>query len=96
LRDGQWHHVAAVAINSDYGAVILLYVDGELENVVRGNVSQPLETATEHKQSEPISFARNLNQQGRLLRGALDEVYVFETALSGDEIRQLMHAHEVQ
>lgn len=90
LRDGRWHHVAAVAMHEDHGVAILLYVNGQLEAVHRG-ISESLETVTETEEAKPVQFGRHLFRSTRqLLRGSLDEVYLFESALSGDEIRQLM------
>lgn len=90
LRDGKWHHVAAVAMHGEHGAAMLLYVDGQLERV-RRDLSEDLETATDHRDSVPVQFGRHLFLPNQLLRGSLDEVYIFGAALSGDEIRQLMH-----
>ncbi|MEM7013526.1 MAG: LamG-like jellyroll fold domain-containing protein, partial [Verrucomicrobiota bacterium] len=91
LRDGRWRHVAAVAMEGEHGASILLYVDGQLEDIRRDRVKS-LDTLTDHKSSEPVQFGRHLFLQDELLRGSIDEVYIFEAALSGDEIRQLMHS----
>ena len=92
LRDGNWHHVAAVAIGGDHGTTILLYVDGELEKVKRKK--HAIKTITNNEKSEPVQFGRHPYVPNLLLRGSLDEVYLFGAALTGDEIRQLMHDHQ--
>lgn len=91
LRDGKWHHVAAVAMSGTYGTSILLYVDGKLEKTRRGMVAEGLKTSTDPKEARPIMFGRHLWARELLLRGSLDEIYLFGDALSGDEIRQLMN-----
>ena len=94
LRDGQWHHIAAVTMEGDLGTTILIYVDGELENVKRG--SRFIETVTTDQKSKPIQFGRHLFAPKQLFRGSLDEVYLFDSALSGDEVRQVMKLIPVQ
>lgn len=89
LRDGRWHHVAAVAIQGQDGPSVLLYVDGQLENVTRNRI-RGFETDTANADSEPIQFGRRLFLGGQFMRGAMDEVYIVESALSGDQIRDLM------
>lgn len=92
LRDGRWHHVAGVAMKGDRGTTILIYVDGELENVSRHHLS--IETDTTDQKSKSVQFGRNLFSPRPLFRGSLDEVYVFDSALSGDEVRQLMNLRQ--
>lgn len=89
LRDGSWHHVAAVAMAGEDGPTILLYVDGQLEQADRDSEPISLNTKTDHRLSKPIRFGRHLFSDRMLLHGAIDEVYIFGEALSGDEIRQL-------
>lgn len=89
LRDGQWHHVAAVSQSGATGMNILLYVDGQLEIVTRSDVER-LNTDTEGEHSETLRFGRQIYWEDHFLRGALDEIYLFEVALSGDQIRSLM------
>lgn len=89
LRDGRWHHVAAVVMGGDSGPTALLYVDGQLENVTRDTL-QSMETATDHAESETIRFGRQIHWDDLYLRGAMDEVFVFQAALSGDQVRALM------
>ena len=89
LRDGRWHHVAAVAVKDGDGTSVLLYVDGVLEAVKRNSIDR-METATRSGVSEKVRFGHQIYWEDFFMRGALDEVYVFESALSGDEIRMLM------
>ncbi len=89
LRDGSWHHVAVVTIDEDYGTSLLLYIDGQLEST-RHDVVQAMDTKTDASRSRPVQFGRHLFVRDRYLEGALDEMYLFDGALSGDEIRELM------
>ncbi len=95
LRDGRWHHVAAVSMNVGTSSAILLYVDGQLENAHRGLVAD-LETLTGEEGTYRVQFGRHLLQRGRFLHGSLDEFYLFGGALSGDEIRKLMDIDPLQ
>ena len=48
------------------------------------------ETETSNVDSEPIQFGRRLFLGRQFMRGSLDEVYIIQSALSGDQIRDLM------
>ena len=87
----EWHHVAAVAMMAEHGPTILLYVDGQLEIATR-STRRAFETVTEHDLSEPIRFGRQIYWEDAFYRGALDEIYLFDAALTGDQVRQLMEA----
>lgn len=99
LRDGLWHHVAVVLYGGsqpDVGTHALLYVDGKQETVSRRALR---EVRTEVDQADHgIWLARNVaytqstpgHAHGGFFRGGIDEVYVFDAALSGSEIRNLM------
>ncbi len=89
LRDGRWHHVAAVTTQGASGPVALLYVDGQLENVIRDTL-EFIETETDASESKPVHFGHQLFRYQRFMRGTLDEVYLFDAALSGDQVRALM------
>ena len=41
-------------------------------------------------ESKTIRFGRQIFWEDQYLRGALDEAYLFDAALSGDQIRSLM------
>ena len=89
LRDGRWHHVAAVAMHGFDEPTVLLYVDGQLENVTR-NTIESVETETAGEGAMPIRFGRQIFFDHVFMRGSLDEFYVLEGALSGNQIRNLM------
>lgn len=89
LRSGRWHHLAVVYVREQGEHAVLLYVDGRLQNVTRNSI-ESVETETTAEGARPISFGRRLYGAQTFMRGALDEVYVFQGALSGDQIRDLM------
>jgi hypothetical protein len=94
LRDGQWHHVAAVLYDGPQPrntTHILIYLDGQLEPAYRRSI---LAIATELQQpdSSPVLLGRNLNPRApqRVFRGTVDEVYIVNAALSQESIGRLM------
>ena len=97
LRDDRWHHVAVVlypAENPEFGQHVLLYVDGALEPVSK-RLLGVIDTSTQDA-SHGVWLGRNINidSDHRFFRGALDEVYIFDAALSQEEIRALMERNE--
>lgn len=98
LRDDQWHHVAVVlypAENPEFGQHVLLFVDGALEPVSQRMLGV-IDTSTQSA-SHGVWLGRNITtsaSHGEFFRGALDEVYIFDAALSQGEIRALMERNE--
>ena len=78
VEDGQWHHVAGVYD----GARMYLYVDGALD------VSAPA-TTTIPQNDHPVVIGENAQAKGRFWKGLIDEVRVYDRALSASEIQQL-------
>ncbi|MBI1373517.1 MAG: hypothetical protein GC159_12380 [Phycisphaera sp.] len=96
LRDGKWHHVAVVflgGVKSNIATHTRLYVDGRLD-ALGAAVSEPVNTDLGVTgKYHPVTFGRNIsggvgNQFG--FRGSIDEVYIFDTALSRRQIEHLM------
>ncbi|CQR47249.1 Beta-galactosidase [Paraliobacillus sp. PM-2] len=73
--DGNWHHVAGVYDQS----AIKLYVDGELKGEMQ--VSGEL-----NNNGYPINIGRNSQHKGRLLSGSIDQVRIYDKALSLNEL----------
>jgi hypothetical protein len=76
---GQWHHVCATYDHR----TIRLYVDGVLDAALRN--TQPIPTNA-HK----VYIGENAATSGQLCRGSIDDVRVYDYALSGDEVMQLV------
>ncbi len=81
LNDNQWHHVA-VTYDSSAGN-ISIYIDGELAASSPGSLSDPISTV---RIGGPRSDGR---AQWRRFIGRLDEVAVYNNALSADEVKNL-------
>lgn len=81
IADGHWHHIA-FTVNRTNGQ---LYVDGNLRNSVNwtGIPSPPTGT-------EPLQFGRYFNY-GNALLGEMDEVALWNRALTASEINYLKH-----
>ena len=80
INTGQWHHAAMV---SD-GTTVELYVDGELT----GSISrQAISTA-----SNPFRLGFTTNYGGAAFNGLLDEVEIFDRALTPAEVRAIFSA----
>jgi hypothetical protein len=95
LRDGLWHHLAAVYLGgtgSDVASHVKLYVDGRLETL-SGRRSQFIRTDTKSAQSIAVTLGRWLGRwPGKApfyFRGSLDEVFIFETALTPAQVAKL-------
>lgn len=99
LRDGEWHHIAVVLYggsNPNVGTHALLYVDGRKESVSRASL-QEVKTTTSNSDhgvwvGRNVTYGNNKRSHphGRFFRGGLDELYIFDTALSQNEIKELM------
>jgi arylsulfatase A-like enzyme len=83
LRDGQWHHVAAVlpTVGTPMARDIKLYVDGVLES--------NLEVSDAAIHTDAAKLTIGTDSQDRYFVGAIEEVRVFDRALTADEIAGL-------
>lgn len=99
LRDDQWHHIAVVLYGGsqpNVGTHALLYVDGKKETVTRASL-QEVKTTTQGD-DHGVWVGRNVtyrdnsgqHQNGRFFRGGVDELYIFDVALSQSDIQELM------
>lgn len=76
VNDNQWHHVVAVYD----GEAKYIYIDGVLDawTAARGNVVNS---------TYEVRIGENAQATGRYFNGAIDEVAIYQRALSLDEIR---------
>ncbi len=95
IADGAWHHVAAVVARADSSSGVRLYVDGV--EVLSGS---PLTTNLDNTSS--LYFARRADGPSEagsggpgFFQGELDEVELFQRALSADEIYAIYAADAV-
>ncbi len=105
LRDGRWHHLAIVFTpksKPDAPPQIRQYLDGRFDALsVRRNSKPPrgfpiADRETTGSAEEAVWIGRALADQGSAthFRGALDELYVADRALSPPEIRSLMRQNK--
>lgn len=104
LRDDQWHHIAVVLYggeSSDISTHVLLFVDGELEKTQNKSIAK-VNTQLNHRNSRPLSLGRNIgyhpnaeHETQNYFKGAIDELYIFEAALTQAQIRTLMDQNNV-
>jgi hypothetical protein len=101
MRDGRWHHVAAVYLSNggvNGRGIALLYVDGQLQHRTFGKRIVTLDTVVRSGDSEPVQFGRQVMRatpQQEYFKGAIDDVFIIQRALSGDELRVLMDSGEL-
>lgn len=100
LRDGQWHHVAAVLYGGrdpDVSTHALLYVDGVLEPAATKTVRR-VRTDTDSRLAQPVAFGKNSaireaaenSWDSHTFRGSIDEITLCAEALSETDIRLIM------
>jgi len=99
LRDNRWHHIAIVMYggrSANTSTHILLYVDGKLEKTSLKAVAR-IRTTLDDKNSRPLTFGKNMSsvgggtqRKGSYFKGWLDEVYIFDSALDQEQIRNIM------
>jgi hypothetical protein len=83
---GEWHHVVAVYSK---GEAFDLYVDGEKQSVLLGG--SPLQDAPIKAMDTPLRLGRNYNDYDvpYYFGGEMDEVRIYNVALSETEIAEL-------
>jgi hypothetical protein len=88
VNDGQWHHIACTFQNDGTpdATDIKLYIDGTPETVLSSQSAQSLNTLP----LNPVTIGNDV--QGRLFEGIIDEVRVYDRALSAGEIASLYSA----
>ena len=99
LDDNQWHHFTAVyhGRTSENGLPDTeIFVDGQRENLThlgKGYSRAPLDLSPAQNQltqSYPLTIGKGLEPQKITFRGEIDELYIYEGALTQKAIRRLM------
>ena len=78
VADSQWHHVAGVLD----GDKALIFVDGVKDTSA---ASSPKISVNDY----PVLIGANAQRAGRLFHGLIDDVRIYDRALSADELRVL-------
>ncbi|MHA2314518.1 MAG: LamG domain-containing protein [Candidatus Hermodarchaeia archaeon] len=88
LVDGEWHHVAAVLEDDGTPDVseIKLYVDGKLDPIMEGGTPRQMNTSS----GGEFRIGYDLNNTGRTFDGMMDDVRIYDRALSADDIQALI------
>jgi hypothetical protein len=81
VRLNEWHHVVGVCDGSN----IMIYVDGELDNSVA--TASPITVTNQH-----MLIGENPGATGRYWSGQLDEIKIYNKALSSEEVLYLSQA----
>lgn len=82
-----WHHIAAV-LNGKYQK---LYVDGKLAGIKEIEPRNPLgETGLSDYSNRPWNIGRNAASSERIFHGLIDDVRVYQKALTPEEICNIM------
>jgi len=79
VNDGQWHHVVGIYD----GTRLCLYVDGRLDNSVE--VSKSIGT-----NDKPVYIGGHSEQAERCWNGLIDDVRIYDYALSQNEVAALL------
>ncbi|WP_035611979.1 LamG domain-containing protein [Haloferula sp. BvORR071] len=93
LKTGRWHHVVSVfsgGDNPDVASQVRHYVDGRLEGTT-AVLSRQVDTKTSGEKAVPLTIGRRLDTDDyfRTFRGEMDEVYLFPSALTPEQIERL-------
>lgn len=81
VADNRWHHVAGILD----GSRMTLYVDGVLDASAE---SSPSISVNDY----PVLIGANAQAAGRLFQGWIDDVRIYDRALSVDELRALVQS----
>lgn len=92
LADGKWHHFVSVYLGGNEGTVeqrIRHYVDGDLDPIQHYKPNS-VDIDTRADGNSPLVIGRyRLDKSRHPFSGIMDEIYVFDRALSPSEIREL-------
>lgn len=99
LRDDKWHHIAVVLYGGETSNIsthVMLYVDGKLEKTENKSIAK-VNTQLNDPKSRALSIGRNIgfnkhaaHDKQNYFKGSVDELYIFEAALSQQQIQSLM------
>ena len=103
LRDGRWHHVAVVLYpgrDVNLATNVLIYLDGSLEQTSRKSFLT-IDTSTK-TDAFPVTMGRAADavdkssyRENSFFEGSLDEVYIFDSAISKSQVQSLMKSNEI-
>ena len=77
---------------------MLLYVDGQLQQRTFGKKRLLVDTQVQSGGAEPVQFGRQVMRatpEREFFKGAIDDIFIINRALSGDELRTLIQTNAV-
>jgi trimeric autotransporter adhesin len=87
LSPSRWYHICAVYDGTSATDRLKLYINGRLEITENsGTLAGTLATST-----GKFTFGRNPNSAANYFKGSIDEVRVFNTALTTDQIQKMVY-----
>lgn len=99
IDDDQWHHISVVHHGrlTDSGEPdVTLYLNGEREALthvftpIPENERSNLDEIERHPEAKPLAIGKGPVPQDVTFRGLIDELYLFDGAISQEDIKQLM------
>ena len=84
ISDGQWHHIV-FAIEDAGKAEVSIYMDGESQEVIRGDVKE-LDNFVPFVQPIFIGAGNNRGAVSRHFPGSIDEVRIYDRPLTAKEV----------
>src|SRR3989344_755550 len=85
--DSQWHHVVGIYSNSTHRE---LFVDGVSKGV---NTNEILDAQFDHSSAVFVVGRRNNSSPTNYLEGIVDDVRIYNRALTADEVSELFNNH---
>ena len=97
LRDGRWHHIAVVLTPDGSNTLrTRQYVDGRLEGAAHHVRIRPPAENSRSEAVDTLMLGHSPGDKAKagFFKGSLDELFVFDRALSPAEIVRLMHENQ--
>lgn len=88
LNYNQWHHIAGTYD----GTTMKMYIDGVLENAIESNIQYIINNVPLMIGLFPYGYNDGHGNEPNILNGMMDEVMVFNRALSETEIKTLYNS----
>lgn len=87
LSPNTWYHIAAVYNGNDSEEKLKLYVNGKKEMVSNAGAL----AGTLHSSALKFTFAKNAAAENSFFKGGIDEVRVFDVALTDDQLQKMVY-----
>jgi hypothetical protein len=88
IADNNWHHYAVVRTGASGNWTVRIYLDGVLDSTTSSIATNPSGAASDYSLIGGLSNAGS-SYAGYLMNGVLDDVRIYNRALSATEVRSL-------